>query len=370
MHTARGDQTAYGDVMPLPIEDYAAHRRPAHRRAGRQERLGRLAVPAAVRLPGLLRGAARRREQRSLAAGARRPATTVTPALRRRHSACSRRPSRPPRRGQRHGRDADRRQPRRPRAPGRRACRGTVRMRHEWVVRFDYGLIRPWVRRAPTVDGDEEVITAVAGPGQAGAARPAAPARRRRPARRRVRRRGGRAADVLDDLGPVVRRRTRRRSTCDDRIETDPIAEERVGRTCCHADGPYRDAGRALAARPAAADPRARPAASWPRRPPRCPRTSAASATGTTATAGCATRADPRGAARCRLHRGGRALARLAAPRRRRRPRGPADHVRRRRRAATCPSASSTTCPATRARGRSGSATARSTSSRPTCWAR
>ncbi len=40
--------------------------------------------------------------------------------------------------------------------------RGTVRMRHEWVVRMDYGAIRPWVRRRD-IRG-EEVITAVAGP--------------------------------------------------------------------------------------------------------------------------------------------------------------------------------------------------------------
>jgi len=42
--------------------------------------------------------------------------------------------------------------------------RGTVRMRHEWRVRFDYGAILPWVRRQ-TVHG-EAVITAVAGPDQ------------------------------------------------------------------------------------------------------------------------------------------------------------------------------------------------------------
>jgi len=39
---------------------------------------------------------------------------------------------------------------------------GTVRMRHEWVVRFGYGKIRPWVHRTDA-DG-VEVITAVAGP--------------------------------------------------------------------------------------------------------------------------------------------------------------------------------------------------------------
>jgi GH15 family glucan-1,4-alpha-glucosidase len=39
---------------------------------------------------------------------------------------------------------------------------GTVRMRHEWIVRFGYGKVRPWVRRR-TAHG-EPVITAVAGP--------------------------------------------------------------------------------------------------------------------------------------------------------------------------------------------------------------
>jgi GH15 family glucan-1,4-alpha-glucosidase len=41
--------------------------------------------------------------------------------------------------------------------------RGTVRMRHEWVVRFDYGSARPWVRRRHE-ETDEPAITAVVGP--------------------------------------------------------------------------------------------------------------------------------------------------------------------------------------------------------------
>jgi GH15 family glucan-1,4-alpha-glucosidase len=41
--------------------------------------------------------------------------------------------------------------------------RGTVRMRHEWVVRYDYGTAPPWVRRRRLED-EEPVITAVAGP--------------------------------------------------------------------------------------------------------------------------------------------------------------------------------------------------------------
>jgi GH15 family glucan-1,4-alpha-glucosidase len=41
--------------------------------------------------------------------------------------------------------------------------KGRVRMRHEWVVRFDYGTARPWVRRRHE-DSDEPAITAVVGP--------------------------------------------------------------------------------------------------------------------------------------------------------------------------------------------------------------
>ncbi|MGI8578255.1 MAG: glycoside hydrolase family 15 protein [Nocardioidaceae bacterium] len=40
---------------------------------------------------------------------------------------------------------------------------GTVRMRHEWIVRFGYGDIRPWIRRREDSDG-AEVISAIAGP--------------------------------------------------------------------------------------------------------------------------------------------------------------------------------------------------------------
>jgi GH15 family glucan-1,4-alpha-glucosidase len=44
-----------------------------------------------------------------------------------------------------------------------RGVRGTVRMRHEWVVRFGYGKVRPWVTRRKDESG-AEVIQAVAGP--------------------------------------------------------------------------------------------------------------------------------------------------------------------------------------------------------------
>ena len=41
---------------------------------------------------------------------------------------------------------------------------GTVRMRHEWVVRFGYGKVKPWVSRSPGHRLDTGVITAIAGP--------------------------------------------------------------------------------------------------------------------------------------------------------------------------------------------------------------
>ena len=40
--------------------------------------------------------------------------------------------------------------------------RGTVRIRHDWVVRTDYGKVRPWVSRARA--HGQEVVVAVAGP--------------------------------------------------------------------------------------------------------------------------------------------------------------------------------------------------------------
>src|SRR5689334_22730060 len=41
---------------------------------------------------------------------------------------------------------------------------GTVRMEHEWVVRTDYGLSTPWIRRYE--DGGNPLITAISGPDQ------------------------------------------------------------------------------------------------------------------------------------------------------------------------------------------------------------
>ncbi len=41
---------------------------------------------------------------------------------------------------------------------------GHVEMEHEWVVRFDYGRIRPWVYRSSGAAGEQGVIVATAGP--------------------------------------------------------------------------------------------------------------------------------------------------------------------------------------------------------------
>ncbi|WP_406831008.1 glycoside hydrolase family 15 protein [Pedococcus sp. KACC 23699] len=41
---------------------------------------------------------------------------------------------------------------------------GTVRLRHEWTVRFDYGKVRPWVSHDVGHRLDSDVITAIAGP--------------------------------------------------------------------------------------------------------------------------------------------------------------------------------------------------------------
>ena len=68
--------------------------------------------------------------------------------------------------------------------------KGTVRIRHEWVVRFDYGTATPWVRRRHE-DSDEPVITAVAGPDKLVLRGPRLPRADRPPARGRLRRHRG-----------------------------------------------------------------------------------------------------------------------------------------------------------------------------------
>ena len=201
-------------------------------------------------------------------------------------------------------------------------------MRHEWVVRLDYGLIIPWVRQRDIRGraGDHRGGR----PGQADPAGLPAPDRGQAPSRRRVRRRGRRVADLLDDLDPVVRAHAAERRPTD---RADDRRRERVGQPL-----PRRRAARrrrpALAAHPAPDDPRA------DRRHRGRPDHVAARGLRRRAQLGlplllAARRgADDRVADRRGLHRRGQVLAALAAARGGRRPRRPADHVRRRRRAA------------------------------------
>ena len=191
--------------MALPIEDYALiGDRHTAALVGTQ-RLDRLAVPAALRLPRLLRRAARHRRPRPLAAGpggtrrTRRAATSATRALlettfttddRRGHAA------RP---------DADRRRPRRRRPPGhgRRAARsgcGTSGSSGSTTARSGPGSRRRRHRPA------SEVITAVAGPDQLVLRGPRLPhaGDGRHSDEFDVER--GRRPDLLDDLVPVVAR--------------------------------------------------------------------------------------------------------------------------------------------------------------------
>ena len=195
--------------------------------------------------------------------------TTFTTADRRRHA---------------HRRDAARRRPGRRGPPGHRGARhgadaprvdGPPRLRRD----------PPWVRRQ-TIHG-EEVITAIGGPDRLVLRGPRLPVATDH---RHVDEFDVAAGDVLTfsttwlpSYAPLDGTRPTRRPD-----PGDHRARRGVGGPV-----PRRPAARRrrtpLAAHAAAAHRTRRPAASSPRPPPRCPRTPAASATGTTATAGCAT---------------------------------------------------------------------------------
>ncbi len=198
-----------------------------------------------------------------------------------------------------------------------RGVEGTVRLCLQWRVRMEYGQVVPWVRREEI--GGEQVITAVAGPDLLVLRGPRLPDRSRPHAQRRVRRRGRRGADLLDGLdalAPPCRapRRARRPHPPD----------HRPGRGLGPAV-PHRPAAprsrQALAADPAPDDPRGH------RRDRRRPHDVAPRDVRRLAQLGLPLLLAPRrGAhpglpARGRLLGRGDALARLAAARRRRRPR-------------------------------------------------
>ena len=220
--------------MPLPIEDYAAIGDGHTAALIGIDGSARLALPAPVRLPGLLRRAARRRGERALAAGPRAStppsvATSTTPPSWRRRT--------PPTTGEVRVTDlmptGDRRADVVRRVEG---VRGTVSMRHSWIVRFDYGRIRPWVHREE-VEGEPAII-ATAGPDKLILTGPAPPTRRRRPPRGDLRRPGRRPARLHADLGPVL-------PDVPDAVDIDTqlaytLEEQQKWADACEYDGPWR----------------------------------------------------------------------------------------------------------------------------------
>ena len=144
----------------------------------------------------------------------------------------------------------------------------------------------PWVRAAS--DG---VCRAVAGPDAICACARRCDTRGRGPAPRSPTSRSRPATGCRSSSTwhPSHRAGADRRSTPSGAARR-PSAWWRTGRRSCTYDGEWRDAVDPLADHAQGADLRARPAASWPPPRRRCPRRSAACATGTTASAGCATR--------------------------------------------------------------------------------
>ncbi len=317
---------------PLASPHGAAHRglrvdrRPAHRGAGRPGRVGRLAVPAAVRLPRVLCGPARHRGPRPLAA---LPGRRV-----RRHPPLPRLLDDPRddvldrhRRGDPGRRDAVRRPPGRPgpphhRSPRHRAHAARVGRAHRLRQRPPLGTPPHRRRRA--------------GHHRRRRSRPADPARAapavggRGPAPRRVRRRRGRRAHVLHHLGAVVRGRAgpehHRRAARGDPARRRGLAVGGDERR------PAPRPGAPLPPDPPAADARAD---RWDRRRPHhlvAGGLRRRAQLGLPLLLAPGRRADPGRLHPGGLHRGGHGVAQLAAAGGGRRPGGPPDHVRRRRR--------------------------------------
>ena len=261
-----------------------AHRRPAHRRAGRPGRLDRLAVPAQLRLPRLLRRAAGHAEGRPLAArpGGRRYAApgAATAATR----WCWRPSGDTPTAA----------------SGSSTSCRRAARA-------------STWCASSRAVSG---AVRHAHGAGAALRLRPGravgAPARRRARGDRRAGRRlaahagataRGRSKTTVADFTVRAGDRVPFVLTWSPSHRGAPAAARRrelpgarrstywqTWSDAVHVHGRYRDGDPALPADAQGADVSSRPAASWPRSPPRCRSRSAARATGTTATAGCATR--------------------------------------------------------------------------------
>ena len=242
-------------------------------------------------------------------------------------------------------------------------------MRHEWVVRFDYGKVRPWVtRRTATMDGRREAIVAIAGPDKLVLSGPRLPKRHDGRHVGQLRGRGGRRAHLRHHLGPLVARRTRAGRPRPAR-SSGPAARRSAGAMCA-APTSRTASCRTQPADPAAAHPRG------DRRDRGGPHHVVARGLRWRAQLGlplhlaARRRAHHRDPADGRLHRRGPSCGAPGCC-------APSPGIPRTCRSCTpstvpagCPSASSTTCRATSGPHPCGSATARSTSARPTCSAR
>ncbi len=222
-------------------------------------------------------------------------------------------------------------------------------MRMELIIRFDYGAVVPWVRRdrrRACARSPARTRCVLRTPVPTARRGPDAPSPTFTVARGRARCRSCSPGIRRTSRRPTPRRRRARRSS-----DTDDVVA-RVVPAAARYDGRVARRRRALADHAQGADLRA------DRRHRRgaddvaARAASAACATGTTASAGCATRRS-----RCYA-----LLQRAATPTRRAAwrdwllravagdPARAADHVRRRPASGGCPSSSSTGCPATRAR--------------------
>jgi GH15 family glucan-1,4-alpha-glucosidase len=239
---------------------------------------------------------------------------------------------------------------------------GSMRMVHEWVVRPDYGRIRPWVHRERR--GDRELIVAIAGPDKLVLRGPRLP----------LAVDGRHRDEFVVNEGDVLTFSTTwipshlpvpRLLEFDGRIQ-ETIDEHQAWADECSYDGPWRaEVVRSLVTLRGLTHAQTGGIVAAPR--PACRRTSAANATGTTATAGCgtprsrSTRCSRPAARRSRSCGAGGCSARWPETPRTSRSCTPSTA------AGTSPSASSTISPATRAAARCGSATVPSSSGRPTC---
>ena len=164
---------------------------------------------------------------------------------------------------------------------------GEVDMVMELAPRPEYGLVKPLFRQT---EGGGRTF---GGPNQVAVRAGVPVARRGRRHDRRVQRRRRRGGGLLARLG---RRRGRRAGGVPAGARRRAAGRhgrgvELVGARARHLRGPAPRARALLLARAQGPDLPARRARSSPRRRPRCPRPSAASATGTTASRGSATRA-------------------------------------------------------------------------------